>query len=339
MQQVRYAQFGDPAKVLELVEIEPEAPGPGIISVALEATPIHYGDLLNIVGAERFRHTDLPRVPGIEGVGRIVEIGEGVTNFKSGDRVLFRCSAHGGTYTQHVDGAWQEIIRAPADRVYRAPEGDACQIANLVNVVTADMFLTHASGLDPGDWLIQNGANSNVGRYLICLAKERGIKTINVVRRESLIPELKALGADEVLLDGPDLGERAKAIASDGMRVALDCIAGDATTRLAECLEAGGTIHNYGLMSDQPCHIHGSHIIYRDVRLVGYFMARPFNKISADEQGEIIERLAVKLGDGSLPAKVAGTYALSEFQEAVRHASASGKNRDGKVMFVIPGQS
>ena len=62
--------------------------------------------------------------------------------------------------------------------------------------------------LKPGDWVIQNVANSAVGRLLIVLARQRGLRTVNVVRRAELADELEALGADIVIVDGDDLAQR-----------------------------------------------------------------------------------------------------------------------------------
>ena len=74
-----------------------------------------------------------------------------------------------------------------------------------INPATALLLLTDIVALKPGDWIIQNVANSAVGRLVIRLARPRGVKTVNVVRRESLFGELKALGADVCVVDGPDL--------------------------------------------------------------------------------------------------------------------------------------
>src|SRR5258707_1241398 len=66
---------------------------------------------------------------------------------------------------------------------------------------TASLLLDEAPDLKPGDWVVQNAANSGVGRSLIAIAKARGIKTINLVRRPELIPELQAIGGDLLVLD------------------------------------------------------------------------------------------------------------------------------------------
>ena len=74
-----------------------------------------------------------------------------------------------------------------------------------VNPATAYLMLHDYVAAKAGNWVIQNAANSGVGHCLIRLARQVGVRTINVVRRESLVAPLKAYGADVVLVDGPDL--------------------------------------------------------------------------------------------------------------------------------------
>ncbi|HEX5794273.1 MAG TPA: hypothetical protein VFY19_00420, partial [Geminicoccaceae bacterium] len=74
-----------------------------------------------------------------------------------------------------------------------------------VNPATALLMLRSYVELQPGDWVIQDAANSGVGSNLILLAKADGIRTVNVVRRDTLIEPLAAIGADVVVVDGDDL--------------------------------------------------------------------------------------------------------------------------------------
>jgi len=77
-----------------------------------------------------------------------------------------------------------------------------------VNPPTAYLLLTDIVTLPHGSWVIQNGANSGVGRATTAIAKSLGLRTVNVVRRAEVIEEMKALGGDVVLVDGPDLAKR-----------------------------------------------------------------------------------------------------------------------------------
>src|SRR5258707_11516785 len=80
-----------------------------------------------------------------------------------------------------------------------------------INPPTALLLLTDIVALKPGDWIIQNVANSAVGRLVIRLARPRGVQTVNLGRRQSLFGELKSLGADVCVVDGPDLPPAVKA--------------------------------------------------------------------------------------------------------------------------------
>lgn len=70
-----------------------------------------------------------------------------------------------------------------------------------INPPTAVLLLREYVDLQPGDWVAQNAANSGVGRLVIAIAKTRGLRTINFVRRAELVAELKAAGGDIVVVD------------------------------------------------------------------------------------------------------------------------------------------
>ena len=85
--------------------------------------------------------------------------------------------------------------------------------------------------------MVQNAANSGVGRWVIAFAKTRGLKTVNIVRRPELAAELKAFGGDLVVVDSPEVAERIKAAVGQAeLRLALDGVSGPATGVLAATL-------------------------------------------------------------------------------------------------------
>jgi NADPH:quinone reductase-like Zn-dependent oxidoreductase len=103
--------------------------------------------------------------------------------------------------------------------------------------------------------VIQNGANSPVGRALIPIAKTRGIRTVNVVRRPEAVAEVEALGGDVVLVDGPDLPQRvAEATGRAPISLAADMVGGDATLNL---MGAGSTVVSYAVVSRRPLQVSG----------------------------------------------------------------------------------
>src|SRR3982074_314435 len=194
MQAIQIEAFGNPAEVMKVVEIpDVGAPGEGEVVIALEASPINMSDLLMISG--RYGHRPkLPSVMGTEGVGRVVAVGSGVKHLKPGDRTLVPYPAP----------AWAERIKVDASRLRPLPGGDIHQLAMLgINPPTAYLLLTDFVILQPESWVIQNSANSAVGRALIPIAKSLGLKTVNVVRRDEVAAGVKASGGDAVAVDGP----------------------------------------------------------------------------------------------------------------------------------------
>src|SRR5271163_871005 len=154
MRAIHLTAFGDPAQGLEFVQLpEPAAPGAGQVLIGVEFSPIDLSDLLVASGAYPFRPT-LPSVIGNEGVGRILAVGPGVDNVAVGDRVL----------TPLYGLAWAERIVAPADGLFALPaDVDPQQLAMLtINPPTAGLLLSEFVDLAPGDWVVQNAANSGV---------------------------------------------------------------------------------------------------------------------------------------------------------------------------------
>ncbi len=328
MQVVRYAEYGEPKDVVRVIDEETGAPGAGEIVVDIEATPIHIADLKNLAGAPNFRFP-LPATPGYEGIGRVVHVGSGVADRAAGDRV----------FLPPIPGAWRQQIRIKAAGAVAAPDGDAVQLSLLtINPPTAHLILEDFADLQPGDWIIQNAANSSCGVYLIRLAALRGIKTVNVVRRDSLIGELSDSGADVVLLDGADLAARvAEASGGAKIRLGVDAIGGTATTRIADCLADGAMVLAYGLLSGEPCQIRPETLFMRDLHLAGFFTQRQMQKRSSGEQRKIYDKLAGLVADGTLSAKIAATYRLDQIAEAVDHAGRVAEARKGKIILLPNG--
>ncbi|HNW41060.1 MAG TPA: zinc-dependent alcohol dehydrogenase family protein, partial [Opitutaceae bacterium] len=202
-----------------------------------------------------------------------------------------------------------------------------------VNPPTAALLLSEFVTLEPGEWVIQNTANSAVGRYLIQLAQRRGLRTVNVVRREEAAASLRAMGAEVVLTDGPDLDKRvAGATDKAKIRLGIDATGGAATDRIARSLAVGGTVVNYGAMSGEACKIAPASFVFRDITLRGFWLAYWFRRASVDTQRALFSELAQLVASGELSAPVQATYPLEQIKEAIVAAASPG--RDGKVVIV-----
>src|SRR5260370_11794341 len=202
MQAIQLTKYGKPEEGLRLVEIaEPGNPKSGQMLIRVEYARINDSDLLVASGLYAVQ-PKLPSVVGNEGAGTVLAVGDGVQNVKAGDRVV----------VPHGVFSWAEKVLAPADEaIVLPPEIDPRQAAMLsINPPAAALLLEEFVTLEPGDWIVQNAANSGVGRAVIAFAKQKGIRTINIVRRSELVQELKVIGADIVLLAGPNTAPEAK---------------------------------------------------------------------------------------------------------------------------------
>lgn len=318
--------YGEPADVLRLADLPEQQPREGELVIRMEAAAMHIADIRTVQGVPGF-DLPLPRTPGFEGVGHVVRVGPGVRGFAPGSRV----------FPPSGSGTFREEVLAKASQCMPAPEGDAAQLSLLtINGPTAWLLLHGYADLEAGDWLVQNGANSSCGRYLVSLAHEEGVRTVNVVRRAELAGELEALGADVVLVDGPDLAARVlEATQGVSPKLGVDCVAGAATQRIAECLAPGSTIVCYGAMSGEPCQVDFYLMFRNDLTLRGMSFRRELNKRTPPQVEAIYRGLGERMADGRLQARIAATYPLEKWREAFAQAARTGEEREGKVIFVI----
>jgi NADPH:quinone reductase-like Zn-dependent oxidoreductase len=316
MRAVQNMAFGNPAETLKLVDVPaPKAPGADDVLLEMEFAPINANDMLIITGQFKFA-TEVPAFVGNEGVGRVVEVGANVKNVKVGDRVL----------APLYSWTWRENLTVAAERLDALPDTiDPRQLAMLrINPVTAVLLLEQFVDLKEGDWIVQSMGNSGVGRSVIALAKARGIRTISFVRREALIPELKAAGADVVLVDGPGATDAIKAAVGDGnLRLALDGLSGPFAARLIGLLSQNGTLVSYSFLSGDmtipvnPVDLHARGIVVR-----GLYQGLPEY---ADHIQAAIDKSIELMASGALRLAVDAVYALDDLDKAVAHALSGGK--------------
>lgn len=322
--QARYSQRGaDPVAVIEAIETELAAPQAGEVLVEVLASPINPSDLLTLTGVYGVL-PELPAIGGNEGVGRVAALGSDVTGLSVGQTVLLPLGC----------GTWVSHLLAKAADLVPLPDGaDPQQLAMLaINPPTAALLLSEIVDLQPGDWVIQNAANSAVGTYLIKLAAERGLQVINVVRRQGAVESVQAAGGQLVLVDGDDLARRVRKLSNGAaIRLGIDAVGGAATERLAACLANGGTLVNYGVMSGQPCQVPPIHLIFRGLSLTGFWLATWYAHASGEQRAALYGDLTRRIAGGELQAPVAETFDVRDIKQAV--AAAARGERGGKVLI------
>ncbi len=325
MKKAEYAERGPvPQDVIDVVEMSLPPPAAGQVLVEVLAAPINPSDVLTLTGQYGLL-PPLPAIGGNEGVGRVVGLGDGVDASWQGRTVLLPVGS--GTWRTHLIAEAKGLIALPAG-------ADVQQLAMLaINPPTALLMLSDFVTLKPGDWVIQNAANSAVGSYLIGVAKARGIHCVNVVRRESAVAAVKAAGGEVVLVDGDKLAKRvAEATNSAAIRLGIDAVGGASTENLARCLAEGGTLLNYGAMSGEPCQISPASFIFRDITLRGFWLSQWFRTATPQRRAEVFGEIGALIASGQLRAPVQATYPLSAIKQAV--AAAAAGEREGKILLL-----
>ena len=325
---VTHSQLGNPVDVLEVKTEAYRALNSGEVRVKVLAAPINPSDLLQISGNYGVDPV-LPARPGSEGVGRVTEVSPEAKNLKVGQLVLL---ASGST--------WAEEIVAPAEGFLPLPNLGPIsaevieQLAmTAVNPLTALLMLTSYGDIKEGQWIAQSAANSAVGGYVIQLAKQRGIKTVNIVRREGLADDLMAKGADVVLIDGPDLtAQIAKATDNAPIMLALDPVGGDTYGRLANSLGYGGTLVTYGVLSGKPATLDTGKVIFNDTRLRGFWLYKWYQTATMQEKQAAFGQVIPLIANGTLKANIDSRFTVDQIKQAVARAWEGGRN--GKVLIV-----
>src|SRR6059036_623532 len=327
MKQVLLERYGPPEEGLRCADVpDVGTPDAGEVVFDVLAFPINPADVSFCRGSYRLK-PPLPATPGAECVGRVTAVGAGVSHVKPGDLVI---------NLQREN--WAQRRRVKSDDVIPVPPGlELRQAAMLrINPPTALLLLSDIVDLRSGDWIIQNVANSAVGRLVVRLARTRGVKTMNVVRRESLFGELKALGADVCVVDGPDLAEAVKTHTRGApIRLGLDAVSGRATARLSACLAEGGVVCNYGSMTSEDPVMSRSALISGGLSLVGFILGRGLATRSLDQIRAIYADLGQQVAKGNLSAPIEMIYPIEDIKEAVAHAQRG--ERSGKILVAPNG--
>lgn len=324
MKRAIFRRHGVPADVIEVIEEPDPTPGPGQVRVRNHVMTINPADLLSIEGRYGATPPDLPATPGVGAWGVVDAVGDGVTHLSIGDPVL----PIGG-------GLWADTVVVPERMAPKAPPGaDPAQAAMMrANPGTAHLMLSDIVDLTEGDWIVQNAANSNVGRMVIRFAQEMGLHTINIVRRADIVPALKADGADVVIVDdgSTDLAEAIRSATAEAPRLALDAVGGAATGSLASVVADRGTVVVYGLLSGDDNSLAARDLVFRDVKVRGFWLADWYQTASAQDVRDLHSFLNSRLDQGVIATDIDAFYPLDQVKDAVAHAARAGRN--GKIIL------
>lgn len=324
MRSVRFSRFGEPAEVLSLVDVPQLEPGADQVRVRLQVRPINPYELL-IVRGQYGTLPQLPAIAGMEGMGVIDASGDSTTTFRVGQRVI----------PLGIPGTWQDYMLANPAQLVPVPDAIDDRAASLLaNPLTAWVIAVEDLMLEPGEWLLQNAATSHFGRVMIQVARLRGFRTINIVRRREQVRELVDLGADEVICtEDEDMVERVRAITDGaGVRAAIDSVGGKVGTQVVSLLKRGGVMLVFAALSGRSIAVDPGLLIKYTASVRGFWSADWLRHAKPEPLQRVVSAVLEAMASGGITPPVEAEYDLADVARAVQHSEQSG--RRGKVLLL-----
>ncbi|MFZ1643608.1 MAG: quinone oxidoreductase [Candidatus Contendobacter sp.] len=310
---IRIHQYGGP-EVLRWEEVEVGDPGPGQLRVRQAAVGLNYIDVYHRTGL--YPLPSLPWTLGMEGAGRVEAVGEGVSEFKIGDRVA---------YASPPVGAYAEVRLIPADRVVALPDAidDRIAAAMMLQGMTAQYLLRRTYRVQPGDAILLHAAAGGVGLIASQWARHLGATVIGTVGSDEKAELARAHGCHHVIVySRENFVERVREITGgQGVAAVYDSVGQATFMGSLDCLRPLGMMVSFGNASGpvppfEPGILaaKGSLFLTRPV-LMTYTAQRPDLLASAAELFEVVASGAVKI-------EVRQTYPLAEAAQAHRDLEA-----------------
>jgi NADPH:quinone reductase len=333
MRAIVLRQFGEPASVLQCEKTPTPEPATGEVKVRMLASPVNPSELMVVRGTYGTL-PELPATPGFEGVGIVESSNAGLLGrFLVGKRVAVL--NRGG-------GSWREWTTAPARQVI--PLGNDLPLEQcamfFVNPATAYIMTCRVLCVPSGAWLLQTAAGSTLGKMVIRLGQHCGFRTLNVVRRDTQIDELKAIGADEVIAFDPKNDDTEQfcdkvrtAIGANGVPYAIDPVGGDTGSAVVQCLSKSGRMLVFGTLSDQPLEFSSRALMGPGAGIEGFWLGNWMDQQNLIGKLNLVSRIKKLLLAGILTSEVGTTYALDQIAEAVQDAERPA--RGGKTLLQI----
>jgi NADPH:quinone reductase-like Zn-dependent oxidoreductase len=339
MLSLEFDREGDP---LEVIVLRKDRPMPAIagdeVLVRAMARPINAGEMLYVQGRYGVRAERFPAKLGIECMGVVVEIGDACRQapgsggpLREGQRVhCYVDIPKGGTWAEYVSVAAKSCTLLP-DEIDDV-DGSQVEVAPCTAMSMLDVL-----GTESGDWLLQTAASSQVAKIVIAICKGKGVRTINLVRGQHHVDELKSLGADEVLVTQEDgWQDRVKSLThGQGVRHALDAVAGALGAEVATLLADEGRMLIYGLLASTVLpELDGRSLLFKQSGITGFWM----QKWARSNETKLMRFLqeSVRLTAARRLCFDSKTYDFeTQWRDAIAHSVKGG--RKGRPVLVSPG--
>lgn len=298
--------------------------GTGMLRIGVRACGVNFPDVLVIQGKYQVR-PHLPFAPGAEVAGDVLEIGDGVTGFDVGQRVL----ALPGF------GGMAEQVCAPAQAVVPIPDGMPYDVAAafLLTYGTAQHALKQRAALAAGENLVVLGAAGGVGLAAVELGRLAGARVIAAASSREKLALAVRHGASEAINYADDpLRDRILEITGKGADVIYDPVGGDLFETSLRSLAWGGRLLVIGFASGTIPQVPANLVLLKGTSIVGVYWGR-FAQEEPDAHRANIRELMELWTAGDIRPHVSGRYALADGAEAI--ATLARREVQGKLVVVI----
>ena len=302
-------EFGPPEELV-LEEIDDPTPGAGELVIEVRASTVTFPDALMIEDKYQFK-APLPFVPGGEVAGVVSELGEGVSQFKVGERVVGSTMLVGG-FAEKV------LVKESATRTLPENLGFAESTGILYAYGTGYYGLKYRADLQPGETLLVLGAAGNVGLAAVELGKTMGARVIAAASSAEKLAVCRDRGADETInYATEDLKTRAKELTEGrGVDVIFDCVGGDYAESALRAIAWSGRFLVIGFTAGIP-HLPLNLTLLKSCQVIGVFYGAMVSREPA-LRDEIVKDLDTLASEGRLNPYVSDRYPLARAPEALR---------------------
>jgi len=312
----------DAAEYIEDATLPMPIPAAGQVLIKLRMASVNPSDLHFIKG-EYGQPRVKGKAAGFEGCGDVVSAGKGVEGLV-GKRVAFVCGS---------SGAWSEYLLA--DGVMCVPlhpdVKDEDGAAQIVNPLTAVAMVDIAAKND--DALVISAATSQLGKLMVGLAKDKGLKTIALVRRAEAIASLLAMGATEVLdVTAGDFADQfAKASRALKPRVFLDAVTDRISETVFTLMPNNARWVTYGKLNPEPVAMtQMGQFIFMGKVMEGFWLTKWMQVTPPKDLARIAGEVQMRFAKGEWKTDVAVYLPL---RDVVSGLAAASKRKDGKIMI------
>lgn len=306
--------YGGP-EALVLEEVPLPAPGPGELLVRQTAAGVNFHDIY--VRSGSYRTLALPGIPGLEGVGVVEALGEGVTGFAPGDRVAYIERKYGGYARARVVDA---ALAVPV------PDGvdDAVAAAWYLKGLTAQALVADVHPVSPGANVLVQAAGGGVGQLVARMAKLRGATVIGTAGSAEKVALAQAAGCDAVIrYREEDVVARVLDLTGGaGVEVAYDAVGKDTFDGSLAVLATRGHLVNYGQASGTIPPLDISRLGAKSLSLT-----RPFLWAYVGTREKLVAASATlfdAMASGALPLAIGGRFPLTRAADAHAALEARG---------------